>query len=211
MTRLTLAFALVAFGLQVSCGATSGDKRGVDSLVRGLGFADSGKYREAIRSFRTGLLTDAHQAACNNIGVSYARLGDYERALLEYNRVPRKCRSAVLQYNRGVALLRLKRHVEAEQALRDVIASFPRFPKAWNNLGLALLGQRRYKAAEWAVRRALAIRVRSPRAWNNLGAVHARSGRVGDAVRAYREALRLDPGFSLARRNIARLSRGSAR
>jgi Flp pilus assembly protein TadD len=43
----------------------------------------------------------------------------------------------------------------------------------------------------------------SPASHNNLGSALARSGRLAEAVAAYREALRLDPGFAEAHANLA--------
>jgi Flp pilus assembly protein TadD len=53
---------------------------------------------------------------------------------------------------------------------------------------------------------------RSPgkaRAWNNLGYAYQQAGRFRDAEAAYLRALRVDPGYALARRNLRGLKTGS--
>jgi Flp pilus assembly protein TadD len=40
------------------------------------------------------------------------------------------------------------------------------------------------------------------RAWNNLGYAYEQTGRFRDAETAYLMALRLDPGYALARGNL---------
>ncbi|MBI4950215.1 MAG: hypothetical protein HY955_08750 [Deltaproteobacteria bacterium] len=44
-----------------------------------------------------------------------------------------------------------------------------------------------------------------PRAWNNLGFAYSAEGRMKEARMAYMEALRLDPGYGKAQRNIQAL------
>lgn len=45
-----------------------------------------------------------------------------------------------------------------------------------------------------------------PRVFNNLGHAYSQAGRLDDAERAYREALRLHPGYELARDNLEALA-----
>ena len=49
-----------------------------------------------------------------------------------------------------------------------------------------------------------------PRPFNNLGVAYEQAGRLDLAEAAYREALRLHPGYDLARANLARLTQGGA-
>jgi hypothetical protein len=50
-----------------------------------------------------------------------------------------------------------------------------------------------------------------PRVFNNLGFALSAAGRLDEAEAAYREALRLDPGYSLAQDNLERLLERKAR
>jgi protein O-mannosyl-transferase len=47
------------------------------------------------------------------------------------------------------------------------------------------------------------------RAWNNLGYAYQQAGRFRDAESAYLRALRVDPGYELARGNLKVLKAGS--
>ncbi len=41
-----------------------------------------------------------------------------------------------------------------------------------------------------------------PEIWNNLGNVYKRKGLLSKAIQAYEKALRIDPGFKIARANL---------
>lgn len=91
-------------------------------------------------------------------------------------------------------------HFEASVRLR------PRSASAHFNLGTALTHAGRIDAAIAALRRALQIRPDFPSAHNNLGnALALRDGGSGEALRHFREALRLDPAHAEARVSLARV------
>lgn len=92
--------------------------------------------------------------------------------------------------NRGDALLRLQRPVEAEAEQRAQIALLPRDSDARFALGVALRAQGRTEDAVEAYRSALAIQPRDFDAWINLAAALADLRRFSEEVRWPRRATR---------------------
>ncbi|MFP8879480.1 MAG: tetratricopeptide repeat protein, partial [Myxococcota bacterium] len=60
-------------------------------------------------------------------------------------------------------------------------------------------------------RQALVLRPDDAQAHNDLGELHAQRGELGQAIAAYREALRADPQFDNARMNLERALREAGR
>lgn len=90
---------------------------------------------------------------------------------------------------------------EAEESLRKAVALDPKFDKAWMNLGLALGQQEQFPGALDAFEKA----VRPAEARSNLAFVMMTKGQYDKAKDLYNEALRLDPGLSVARAALARM------
>ncbi len=141
----------------------------------------------------------------NNTGVVHSRAGEYRVALKAYQQIPFNRVSALIRYNRGLALLKLRRYAAAERELKSAVAARPRFAAAWNNLGLTLYGQRRYRDAVVALRRAVALSPTNHRAWNNLAVAQIRLGKVADAVQSIRTSVAVKPRYRVARRNLHRI------
>lgn len=73
-------------------------------------------------------------------------------------------------------------------------------------LGAATVARNRDYRGETALWEAtVRLSPAKPRAWNNLGFAYSAEGKKEDARRAYSEALRLDPGYRKAERNIKAL------
>jgi len=78
---------------------------------------------------------------------------------------------------------------------------------------LALLGESlrllgRNMEAEEALRRGLSIEPLNARLHNELGSVLAQQGKIPEAKKSYREAIRLDPDLAEPRFNLARITEG---
>jgi tetratricopeptide (TPR) repeat protein len=71
------------------------------------------------------------------------------------------------------------------------------------SLSLAYYRAHDYEATIAMSRRALAIGGETAEAYNNIGAAYCELGRWNDAIPALETALRLRPGFQLARNNLA--------
>ena len=86
-----------------------------------------------------------------------------------------------------------------EQARRNArINAF----NAATNRGIDLYEKNDYRGAEAAIREAIRIFPDDAGAHRNLGLILEKRERLADAIRSYREALRLDPNHSKARINL---------
>jgi tetratricopeptide (TPR) repeat protein len=92
----------------------------------------------------------------------------------------------------------------ASLAMQKLFELAPQDAETWNTASLLSLAQHQPDVAEVYARRAIEVDPNSSEAWNNLGVSLQRGGRMKDAVAAYLQSARLDPGESLTRRNIAR-------
>jgi len=77
------------------------------------------------------------------------------------------------------------------------------------NAGVLLYNKKEYDASVDEYRRALQVDPRNWRAWYNMGNSYAVLKRRDEAVAAYREVLRINPGFEQAQRQLRALKAGS--
>lgn len=101
------------------------------------------------------------------------------------------------------ALSELRRFPEAEMAGREAVRLDPRNAEAHFRVGLALGGQQKWKEAAEAYRRSVECRPEA-HAFNNLGGALDTLGRHAEAEEAYRQAIRLEPGYALAHFNLGK-------
>jgi aspartate beta-hydroxylase len=108
-------------------------------------------------------------------------------------------------------LLRAGRMQEAERAYEQVLDKAPQNVEALNVVGLAALRQGREQLARELLVRATTAAPDDARSWSHLGRVEDSLDNLEAAVHAYREALRVDPKFFIARLHLASLlERGTA-
>jgi serine/threonine protein kinase/Tfp pilus assembly protein PilF len=182
----------------------------------GLGqvFADRKDWDGAIENYRRALDIDPKNvAAWNNIGQALQGQGKPAEAVEAFARAvaileaadPADPELAVLVTNLGNAHLDLKDRPRAEAAYRRAVGLDPEYAGAWNNLGNALRAQGRLDEAEAAYREAARWNPKEANALNGLGLVAEQRGDFDAAVRYFDAALKLDPGFGLARGNRAKV------
>ncbi len=109
-------------------------------------------------------------------------------------------------YNLGLANARLGRTAEGREAYARALELRPGHGRTLYNLGVLELRAGRPGAAEQHFRR-LVETDRSgrltARTWFQLGRLAQEQGRLGEAVRAYRESIALRPAYASARNNLA--------
>jgi tetratricopeptide (TPR) repeat protein len=94
---------------------------------------------------------------------------------------------------------------QAEQAFRRAVAIDPSFAVALNNLGFIQLEQEAWQPAAATLQDAVTRNPESAAAWANLGLAEQMCGHRGEAIRAYRAALRLDQANTAALANLGAL------
>jgi Tfp pilus assembly protein PilF len=108
--------------------------------------------------------------------------------------------SAKLNYNLGLALARENKDEEAAYYFSQALADEPDFPKAelnlskaYNNMGIMLAKRGEIDKAIEHFRKAIEIEPLNDRAHHNLAQAYHSKGNITEAVKQYREALRLNP------------------
>ena len=83
----------------------------------------------------------------------------------------------------------------------------PDSPAAHYNMGMALLLQGRHDEADGYFAKALSLNPGYAQGYDGLGQVRQRQGNMSEALRLYREAVRLAPDNADAKRHLADLER----
>ena len=136
-------------------------------------------------------------------GMANERTGNYPAAVEAYERgLTVEPENVELLNAKGFALFQQGLSGEAVASLEKALKVDPKHAKAHNNMALASIDMDELELAEAHYRESLAIDPQ-PAIYNDLGFVLERQGLPGDAVDAYREALKLDPESVLAHYNLA--------
>jgi tetratricopeptide (TPR) repeat protein len=135
-------------------------------------------------------------------GMANERTGNYPAAVKAYQRgLAVEPGNVELLNSLGFALFQQGKSAEAVVALEKAIAADPQHWKSHNNLALAAIDLGELEVAEAHYRESLAIKPQ-PAIYNDLGFVLERQGLSEEAIRAYREAIALDPKSATARYNL---------
>jgi len=130
-------------------------------------------------------------AAWLNLGIARAATGDFDAALVAYDRAGD---AAPARVARAASLSALHRYGEAAALLEPVVASAPANFEATLNLGVAEAGRGRYVAARGRFEAALALRPGSAKALANLANAILYCGDAAGARPFYARALAAAPG-----------------
>ncbi len=154
-----------------------------------LGAAE--RYRRALQA------QPDYVAALYNLGIALRELEEFEEAEACFRRVLAiDARDVDALFNLGALLRRRSSLGEAEQVLRRAVELAPGNAHLWLYLGQ--LGIERYtdeslREAAQCLRRATELQPALAEAHHGLGNVHGFEGRHDEALRAFQQALRLDP------------------
>jgi len=156
------------------------------------------RYEEALNCYRRALeLVPGDARILNNKGLAALAAGRAEHALADFEAaLETEPDFGEPRLNRCATLARLRRRVEAEEAIRDYLEDLPGSARGLAILAALLSSERdpdRLAEAERCVRRALAGRGDLAGAWDTLGVVLAKRGQMEASLDAGRRAVRLDP------------------
>jgi Tfp pilus assembly protein PilF len=103
------------------------------------------------------------------------------------------------------------RYNEAIAECHRAIEVDPDFGNPYNDIGAYLIELGRYQEAIHWFRKAMQARRYEPRHFPhaNLGRVWMKLGKRQEAMREFRKALEIEPGYAVARRELARLVGGN--
>lgn len=171
----------------------------------------AGRVEESIPLFRDAIRLNPrlNSRAYNNLCTALDRAGKLEEALaarvesLKY--LPNEERADA--YNSmGDLLLRLNRSDEAESPLKLAVGINPRHARALGNLGVVLIRKNDFDAAIPLLERAVAASPDLAPAHFNLASALRAKGRTAEAVKQYREVLRINPAHEKAHKALEQLA-----
>jgi tetratricopeptide (TPR) repeat protein len=142
----------------------------------------------------SGKVAGCNERAAAAEGQALLERGEYDAALVAFNKVLAEGADAEVHFGRGVALRWLKRWEEAAAAYEEALRLRPDYAAAYFNRAFALEKLGRLEEAVAAYDRALALEPDNAKAHNNRGVALAGLGRLDEALRAYDAAVALDAG-----------------
>ena len=157
-----------------------------------------------------------------NLGVEYMRLGQYDRALEQYQKAFHKLPSLEVAYasillrNIALCLKELKRYKEALKVLADALQAYPDYTDLVFLKGLVYLEMKRYREAaetfkeclrrgESGQRHITQQGVGGYKAWLALGDTYVQLGDEREAVKAYTRAMMANARFPVPVHRLASL------
>ncbi|HIP35507.1 MAG TPA: tetratricopeptide repeat protein, partial [Crocinitomix sp.] len=166
-------------------------------------------WERAQSSFQTVVEQNPkHYNAYISMGVMYFERG--EDLALEYfnsaiNVAPK---SAEAWYNKGVFYQSKKDYDKAKAIYREIISFDSLYPKAYYNQGyLQLVIDKNNDSAVFFFEKAVEIDSTYFQAYNNLGLAYERLGDKTKAKSLYKKALKINPEFELAKKNLNYVNR----
>jgi O-antigen ligase len=162
-----------------------------------------------------------HPLEVNNnyeLGNVYARMGDKDKALMMYQRaLDANAGYDEIYFNRATLLMQMGRPEEAIASYRLCLAINPLSLQTYNALAaLYFKDFKRYSNdVEALYLQGVQAYPADKEMWNNLGYIYTQREQWTQAAAAYENAIKVDPQFELARRNLAvvreKISAGSKR
>jgi tetratricopeptide (TPR) repeat protein len=163
-----------------------------------------GYWRDSVTLLsRAVAITDRNWLAMNNLGASYGKLGQHQRAIGYCREALRiKPDFAEAWTSLGVSYDALGQYQQAIGYYREALRIKPDFAEAWYNLGISDGKLGRYQQAIGYYREALRIKPDFAEAWSNLGVSYDALGQDQQAIGYFQEALRIKPDFAEAWYNL---------
>lgn len=181
-----------------------------------IGMLEKGQYLQAAFLMEVFLTCeDDNPSLLYNLGMAYSDMGKLDRAQLLLQKLlevePGNVNGRVAY---GVALMRNRDYLSAEEQLRIAVDQEPSNPWAHRNLGGALLNMQRPADAVPYLQKAAEYNPQDERAWYGLGQALELVGDLAKADEAYINALELNEFGDLAeqiRKSRSRLAEKSFR
>jgi tetratricopeptide (TPR) repeat protein len=139
---------------------------------------------------------------CRRLALLYDRIGDSQRALVEYKQcLAENPKDPDLLNDIGYCHYQRGEWLEAEKWFRQSLDMAPQHARATVNLGMTLGQQARYDEAFQTFKKVNT----EAEAYVNMGFIYQTHGKRDEAKQAYRTALQVQPDLDLARRALAKL------
>ncbi len=166
-------------------------------------------FKRALSSFQTAIEQNPkHYNAYISLGVMNFERGndialDYFNSAIEV--APK---SSEAWYNKGIFYQNKKDYATAKNVYREITSFDSLYPKAYYNQGyLQLVIDKNNDSAIYFFEKAIDIDSNYVEAYNNLGLAYERTGDKTSAKKYYKKALKINPDFELAKKNLNYVNR----
>ena len=208
ISRSSLVILLLAAGLWAGCGkkhsaATPGRPSGVDSTAHAASapvhpgnpagpLSGTADPRLLNPDYLKTLPASSERDV--SIGNAFFQKGMMDSALVYYTSATRRDPKSTAAWNYlGIALARMERLTEAENAYKKAIAVDAFYAKTHSNLGNLYLKENLFDKAIAAFQRANTIDSTDTVNWLNLGLAYRKKGDLNGAIVSYRKAAQCAP------------------
>ncbi|MDA8099523.1 MAG: tetratricopeptide repeat protein [Nitrospiraceae bacterium] len=170
----------------------------------GNAYLQRGNYGDSLEQYRRAVLMDPDDAeSYNGMGMAMAFQGHAAEAADFYQKAIAKKPEYIKSYNNyGLLLLQLNRYDDALKIFQEALRFKNRDSDTHYNIGNAYAGMGRLEDAIAHFKLSLLYNPASPDACVNMANALFRLGRKAEAAAYYREALRIQPDYGLAQRNL---------
>jgi tetratricopeptide (TPR) repeat protein len=161
----------------------------------GYAYHDSGKYKEAIESYKQAIRIDPDYAeAHNGLGFAYGESGKHQEAIESFKQAVKiDPDNAFAHAGLGVAYGELDKYEEAIEAYKQAIRIYPDYADAHNNLGEAYYWLDKHQEAIESCKQAIRIDPDYVYAHFNLGRASLALNDRDSALEQYEILKSLDP------------------
>lgn len=162
-------------------------------VIKAKGHFAAGHYQEAVVYYQRAIrLSPTFARAYVELGDAYLQLARYDEAEKAFKKAMSLADESCASCGLGATYWKSGRHAEAEKAFKRSIELNPNDVCAYNWSGRMYYDLGRYPEAVYVFQQEIRIGP-NVNAYLFLGNSHTYSGRLGDAVNAYRQAIRLKP------------------
>ncbi len=163
------------------------------------------RYHEAVDDYRRALeINPRYDLAAMGMGRAELEGGDPAAALKAFQwALELNPRNFVVKLAMADADQKLNRLVDAANLQKEVLASHPEDGRVNSDYGVTLVRIHQYPEGLAALEKAVGLGFRAAITYNFLGTARLAAGHADEAVRAYQEAIRLDPKYAAPYGNLA--------
>jgi tetratricopeptide (TPR) repeat protein len=155
----------------------------------------AGEFAKAVEAFKKAISLEPSGYTYNELGNSYAGLGQQANALTAYKQAARLLPDdPVIQHNLGSTYLFMQQYENAKASLLEALRLKPDYADAFNQLGVAYFRLKQYPEAAVQFQQGLRIKPDDAVLLHNIGKTNFYMGRKEEARRIYEKLLTVDKG-----------------
>ncbi len=166
-------------------------------------FSDANDPGSAVLFYEKAIAMEKTDSALTALGFAYLNNGQTDRAEAAFTgAIELNESNHVALYGLSTIHLDQERYLIAEQEARKATSIEPRRPEYYDVLGLIYANTGMYEEAVQTYQRGIRSTRPSPMLHNGLGYAYSLRGNQSLAQREYEKALKIDPSYEPAKRNL---------